>query len=101
MTSKKKEKLLLVSRTKFRSHYFLLGLSLCTIMLFSQCKKQIDDQPQPQFKTETADVRIGTISHVIKLNESVVDGSTLNLPAGSFVGIEGGTRGSLLLKNFS
>lgn len=41
------------------------------------------------------------ISYTIKANESIVDGSKLNLAPGAVVVIESGTRGSLLLRNFN
>lgn len=42
-----------------------------------------------------------TVAYTITSSQSVVDGSKLNLAPGAVVKIEGGTRGALLLRNFS
>jgi len=82
------------------SNAFIIGLS---VLAFTFCKKRDELTPKSQTPTEEG-IGISAVTqfdYVIKADQQVVDASTLNLPEGAVVGIEAGTRGTLLLKNFT
>jgi len=90
---------------------FILSLVMSFVIIFSSCKKEEEIQPEnPVAEQPGGDNNGGggsttppkpiVIAYTIKKSESTVDGSKLNLPAGSYVAIEAGQRGTLHLKNF-
>lgn len=76
-------------------------MALCVMGIsITSCKKEHDVTKNNAAESSLAAVQGYTCVYTIKTSQSVVDGSTLNLPAGSVVCIEAGTRGPLWLKNF-
>lgn len=79
-------------------------MALCAIGIsFASCKKEHDiENVKPSMAVgDSAGVEGYACTYTIKANQPIVDGSTLNIPAGSVVCIESGTRGPLVLKNFT
>lgn len=75
---------------------FLAALILAT----ASCRKKEEVDPEHATTEESMQVKAIVYAYTIKASESMVDGSQLNLPPGSFIAIESGTRGPLYLKNF-
>lgn len=76
-------------------------MALCVMGIsITSCKKEHDVTKNNAAESSLAAVQGYSCVYTIKTSQSVVDGSTLNLPAGSVVCIEAGTRGPLWLKNF-
>jgi hypothetical protein len=68
------------------------------LLSFANCKKE--NAANPQSTATHIPIQSSTVGYVIKLTETVVDANSLNLPECTVVGIEAGSRGPLLLKNF-
>lgn len=84
---------------KIKNQALMLFLSLGII--FTSCNKKEEIIPEKTSNNEgTMRLQAVTVAYTIKPSESTVDGSKLNLPPGSVVVIESGTRGPLYLKNF-
>jgi len=79
---------------------FLINILVCATIAFSftNCKKE--KATNPQSTANQMSIKGTTVGYLIKTSQTVVDGSTLHLLPGTVVGIEAGTRGPLLLKNF-
>lgn len=76
---------------------WMASLLVATVM--TQCnKKEIENDPKPN-EQQMSIAAIAACAMSIQPNQAVVDGS--NIPAGSVVCLPAGTRGALLLKNFS
>jgi len=79
-------------------------LALCAIVIsLASCKKERDiENVKPSVALNDSLGAEGyACVYTIKANQAIVDGSSLNIPAGSVVCIEAGTRGPLVLKNFA
>ncbi|MBO9703746.1 MAG: right-handed parallel beta-helix repeat-containing protein [Sporocytophaga sp.] len=75
-------------------------MALCVMGIsITSCKKE-HDVTKNNAAESLAAVQGYSCVYTIKTSQTVVDASTLNLPAGSVVCIEAGTRGPLWLKNF-
>lgn len=97
--------------------FIVLMLSVMTTLNFSSCTKKEEVNPvkqapvvsdssvsdgKPAPKPSDKPVQQpAVVAYTIKASESTVDGSKLNLPPGSVVAIEAGSRGPLYLKNFT
>ncbi|WMJ73322.1 right-handed parallel beta-helix repeat-containing protein [Cytophagaceae bacterium ABcell3] len=80
-------------------------LALAFAVTFSQCKKK-EDEINPQGSQRVSvddepDMSMADVDYVISKGETVVDNDELDLPAGSVIVIESGTRGPLLIRNFN
>ncbi|MFN6946078.1 MAG: right-handed parallel beta-helix repeat-containing protein [Cytophagaceae bacterium] len=91
----------------------LTAIVFSCAILFTQCKKK--EEAAPQYLTsqepdatpsESLDPGVPpegnatTVAYTIKADEYMIDNDVLNLPAGSVIAIESGTRGPLYVKNF-
>lgn len=68
----------------------------------SSCKKEMNVDPISKTslkESKEAEVQNMVIAYTIKASENTLDGNKVNIPAGSFVAIEAGTRGPLYLVN--
>jgi len=76
-------------------------MALCVMGIsITSCKKEHEVTKNSAAEGSLAAVQGYSCVYTIKTSQTVVDGSTLNLPAGSVVCIEAGSRGPLLIKNF-
>ncbi len=76
-------------------------MALCVMGIsITSCKKEHEVTKNNAAESSLAAAQGYSCVYTIKTSQTVVDGSTLNLPAGSVVCIEAGTRGPLWLKNF-
>jgi hypothetical protein len=81
------------------SNALMLGLTALTLTFCKKNDEVVPSVPQSEERTIGTEA-VSQFNYVITPSMSIVDGSILKLPAGAVVGIEGGSRGPLLLKNF-